>query len=252
MRALPKSSRLFSRISAAAKRALHSKMLPDPARVLALPPNIAACNVCGFIAKEGNPRLCPRCGKNQRQRSFKQLFLERLQVEIFGQGALEDGLLLSPGEVERAVLSSQLRRPVISSLYQTYHGTGPFVRSDVRDLVPFRNESFDYVQACNVLDYVPELGQALRAVHRVVRSSGAFVFLLPEHNLLPANEPISVSVHSSVTGNYWPDRTAVPLVRLGRRTLSDLLQQTGFQPVEVQLVEPLSRLRCTWWLCRRG
>jgi SAM-dependent methyltransferase len=252
MRGVQKASRLFSRMSAAAKRALRSKMLPDPARVLSIPPNIAACNVCGFVAKEEKPRLCPRCGKNQRQRSFKQLFLERLQTEIFGQGALDDGLLLSPGEVERALLSSQLRRPIISSLYQTYRGAGPFVRADVRDLAPFRDESFDYAQACNVLDYVPELERAFRAVHRVVRPRGVFVFLIPEHNLLPANEPISVSVHSSVTGNYWPDRTAVPLVRLGRRTLSDLLQQTGFGPEEVQLVEPLSGLRCTWWLCRRG
>ena len=252
MLAVQKASRLFSRASAAAKRALRSKMLPDPARVLTIPPNITACNVCGFIAKEGKPRLCPRCGKNQRQRSFKQLFLERLQTEIFGQGALDDGLLLSPGEVERALLSSQLRRPIISSLYQTYHGASPFVRADVRDLAPFRDESFDYVQACNVLDYIPELEQAFRAIHRVVRSSGVFVFLIPEHNLLPGNERISVSVHSSVTGNYWPDRTAVPLVRLGRRTLSELLQQTGFEPEEVQLVEPLSQLTCTWWLCRRG
>jgi SAM-dependent methyltransferase len=220
--------------------------------VLTIPPNTTACNVCGFIATDGNPRLCPRCGKNQRQRSFKQLFLERLQTEVFGRGPLDDGLLLSPGEVERALLSSRLRRPVISSLYQTYHGAGPFVRSDVRDLAPFRDESFEYVQACNVLDYVPELEQALRAVHRVVRTSGVFVFLIPEHNLLPAHEPISVSVHSSVTGHYWPDRAAVPLVRVGRRTLAELLQRTGFEPEEVQLVEPLSQLKCTWWLCRRG
>ena len=160
--------------------------------------------------------------------------------------------MLSPGEVERAFLIPRLRRHTISSLYQTYYGVGPFVRADVRDLAPFAGESFDYVQACNVLDYVPEMEQALRAVHRVMRRGGVFVFLIPEGNLLPGAEPISVSVHASVTGDYWPDRAGVPLVRIGRQTLGGLLQKAGFQAEQVQLIDTLCRAKCTWWLCRRG
>ena len=216
-----------------------------------LPAGAAACNVCGFVARDEHPRMCPGCGTYQRQRSFKQLFLERLQAEVFGSGPLDDGLLLSPGKVERALLIPQLRRPIISSLYQKYSGIDSLIRADMRDLAPFSDGSFDYVQACNVLDYVPEMGQALRAVHRALRSGGLFVFLIPEENLMDGTEPISVSIRRSVTGNYWPDPEQVPFVRVGRKTLRNMLAQAGFEPEEVRLREPLSRLQHTWWLCRR-
>lgn len=252
MQTAQKISALLGRVSAAAGRVLRQKKLPDTAFPIMIPPGVAGCNVCGYIAKTGHPRLCPGCGRNQRQRTFKQLFLARLQPEVFGDGPLNDGLLLSPGEVERALLVPRLRRYIVSSLYQTYYGVGPFVRADVRDLAPFADESFDYVQACNVLDYVPEIEQALRAVHRVLRPGGVFVFLIPEGNLLPGAEPVSVSVHASVTGDYWPDPADVPLVRVGRQRLTRLLQESGFQAEQVQLVDTLCRAKCTWWLCRRG
>lgn len=250
MRALERASRLLRRAYAAADRRLRPHRFPYAASTLALPPDFAGCNICGFVPDSGHPRLCPRCGTSQRQRSFKQLFWARLRTEVFGPGPLANGLLLSPGPVERTILFPQLRQYVVSSLYQTYTGIGPFVRADVRDLAPFGDASFDYVQACNVLDYVPELGQALRAIHRVVRPNGIFVFLIPEQSLLQGDQPISVAVHASVTGRYWPDPARVPFVRLGRQTLRELLQQTGFAAEEVHYVEQLSGSRCTWWLCR--
>ncbi len=226
-------------------------MLPDPSLVLLIPPGAAACNVCGFVAAAGHPWLCPRCGVTPRQRTFKKLFQERLQTEVFGRGPLEDGLLLSPGKLERALLFPQLRRYIVSSLYQRYRGVSPVVRADVRDLAPFRDESFDFVQACNVLDYVPEIEQALRAIHRVMRPNGVFVLLIPEANLLPGDEPIWVSARRSVTGDYWPHPDCVPFVRIGRQTLSGILEQAGFEPEHVRVFESLSQLYFTWWLCRR-
>lgn len=251
MRALRKVSGLFARVSGAARRAWRRARFPPPTRRLAIPPAAAACNVCGFVAAEGNPRLCPRCGAFPRQRSFKQLFLDRLQTEIFGRGPLANGLLLSPGEIERALVLPQLRRHVVSSLYQEYRALDSFVRADVRDLAPLPDESFEYVQACNVLDYVPEMGRALRAIHRVTRPGGVFVLLIPEGNLAPGHVPISVSIRPSVTGDYWPDPKSVPFVRVGRQTLREMLEQTGFEPEEVRLREPLSQQQHTWWLCRR-
>jgi hypothetical protein len=59
-------------------------------------------------------------------------------------------------------------------------------------------------------------------------------------------------VHRAVTGNYWPDPAAVPLLRIGRQTLGQLLQKTGFQTEQIQLIDTLCRAECTWWLCRRG
>lgn len=250
MRILQGALGLLSRIPAAVTRRLRERNLPDPAAVLSIQAGASACNVCGFVAAEGHPRLCPRCHVNQRQRSFKQLFLERLLPQVFARGRLEDGLLLSPGYVECAVLFPHLRRHVVSSLYQTYSRVGPFVSADVRDLAPFEDASFDYVQACNVLDYVPEIERALRAIRRVLRPNGVFVLLIPDGNLLRGSQPISTSMRPSVTGGYWPDRSVVPFVRLGRQTLVDLLKGAGFAPEEICLREALSDMQCTWWVCR--
>jgi SAM-dependent methyltransferase len=116
---------------------------------------------------------------------------------------------------------------------------------------PFANQSFDYVQACNVLDYVPELQCAIQAIHRVTRPNGIFVLLLPEISLVDGHAEIAVSLRPSVTGDYWPDQATVPRVHLGRQTLAAMLRQSGFEPEEIRFREPLSGLHCTWWICRR-
>ncbi len=215
-------------------------------------PKTAMCNICGFTPAGDRPRICPRCNTNQRQRSFRQIFAAILEREVFREGILGHALFLSPGLVELSLLRSKFHRSVVSSLYQDFLAEASFVRADVRDLAPFADGQFDYVQACNVLDYVPEMQRAIAAVHRVLRRGGYFVFLVPETTLAEGDAALAVSVHASVTGNYWPDKTSVPLVSVGRATLADMLRETGFQPHEIRVIEPLSARPCTWWVCRRA
>lgn len=235
----------------AAARTLNAAIRPPARAATGAALRSAACNVCGFVATEGHPRLCPGCGANQRQRSFKQLFSQKLDREVFGHGRLPNALLLSPGPVEQSLLLPKFQHLVVSSLHQTYDTVGDFVRADVRDLAPFANDSFDYVQACNVLDYVPELQRAIDAIHRVIRPDGIFVLLLPEVSLVDGAAEIAVSLRPLVTGDYWPDKASVPRVTVGRQTLAAMLKQSGFETEEVRFIEPLSGLHCTWWICRR-
>jgi len=214
------------------------------------PARTPTCNVCGFVSTEGRIRICPSCQTNQRQRSFKQLLTETLEPNLFAQGTWRDALLLSPGAVERALLAMKFKRHIVSSLHQVLPGNN-FVRADIVDLAPFADGSFDFVEACNVLDYVPKMERAIQSVYRVIRPKGAFVFLIPEHNLADGNAEIRVSTRESVTGSYWPDRGAVPAVSVGRLTLMKMLTRTGFEAEEVRLIEPLSAMQCTWWICRR-
>jgi SAM-dependent methyltransferase len=219
------------------------------------PPGAAVCNVCGFVAtdemrKSGRIRICPNCDTNQRQRSFKQLFTLLLEPEVFSSGAWHDALLLSPGAVERSLLAPKFERHVVSSLYQVFPGDN-FVRANVVDLAPFPDESFDFVEACNVLDYVPEMEDAIRSIHRVAHPGGMFVLLNQEQNLVEGDADIAVSTRKVVTGTYWPDKTAVTAVSIGRRTMLTMLGRIGFDATEVRLIEPLSEIQCTWWICRR-
>jgi SAM-dependent methyltransferase len=119
----------------------------------------------------------------------------------------------------------------------------------VRDLTPFADAAFDYVQASNVLDYVPEMAHAIGAVHRVLRPSGVFVLLIPQGNLLKGDAPLVASIRTSVSGSYWPKKMDVPYVQVGRKTLAAMLRHAGFEAREIKIEEPLSGLICTWWLC---
>lgn len=211
----------------------------------------SVCNVCGFASARRTPRICPQCGSNERQRSFRLLFTQILEKDVFDGAMLNHGLLLSPGTVERQHLYPKFQRYVVSALHKQYAGENAFVSADVRDLAPFADHDFDYVQACNVLDYVPEMQRALESIHRVIRPGGFFVFLVPESTLLERDAELAVSVRPSVTGNYWPDKAAVPLVSVGRTTLANMLNDTGFKAREIRIIEPLCAKQCTWWLCRR-
>lgn len=241
----------LKRFVALVGRRLHSER---PLVIADVPadPRTVVCNICGFTPTHGYARICPRCGTNQRQRSFRQLFATVLEPEIFRASARDGALLLSPGAVELLLLRSKFPRCIISSLYQRFEGEKDFVAADVRDLAPFADGSFDYVQACNVLDYVPEMRSAIEAVRRVLKPNGTFVFLVPEPTLIDGEAPIAVSVRASVTGKYWPDAKAVPLVSVGRTTLFKMLESAGFAAREIRFNEPLSELMCTWWVCQRS
>lgn len=218
-------------------------------------PGSGICNICGYVSGD-HPngsrllRVCPSCKAYPRQRSFKQVFTRILEPEIFADGSWRDALLLSPGTVERSLLEARFAKCVLSSLYQSY--PGKFVRADVRDLAPFRDASFDFVQACNVIDYIPEMERAIAAVHRVLRPQGVFCFLILEHSLLDGDAAISVTTRKAPTGNYWPDKNAVPDVSIGRQRLARILADTGFSARELRLTEPLSASPNSWWLCRRA
>ncbi len=214
---------------------------------------LPACNLCGYSPKtepeEPVARLCPQCRSNERQRTFKILLETVLEPKIFRGAALRDGLLLSPGRPEIALLTAKFENATISSLYPSL-STPDFVRADVRDLKPFADRSFDYVQACNVLDYIPDFHLALASVRRVLRPGGTFTLLWPRHLLPEGHAAPSISVRANVTGEYWPDKNAVPAIRLGHDTLRDFISEAGFDSTDVRVKDCLTPQECVWWVCR--
>ena len=194
MRGVQKASRLFSRMSAAAKRALRSKMLAGSS-----PRPDHSAQHCGLqclrlhCQRRRNRGCAPVAVKISGKGRSSSCFWNAADGDFRARRSGRWSPAQSRRSRARAIIFATAPANHLVSVSDVSR-CRPVRSAGVRDLAPFRDESFDYAQACNVLDYVPELEQAFRAIHRVVRPSGVFVFLIPEHNLLPANEPISVSV----------------------------------------------------------
>jgi SAM-dependent methyltransferase len=251
-----KGRRGKKRVSQAKKKQLrqerkaHERM--DRAREMeeAADPGMVVCNLCGLAQPETDiKRVCPRCKSTERQRSFPAFYNAILQP-IFEQGGMEDALLLSPGGIERKLVEPRFETVTISSLYNNNY-RGHFVQADVRDLAPLDSESFDYVQACNVLEYIPEMDRALASILRVLRPGGMFCLHIINSRFLAGDAPISVAYETNPRAHYFPRGMAVPVVRLGLGTLKSMLTSTGFSFRSFDFPDPITKTVCTWWLCKK-
>ena len=208
------------------------------------------CNICGTAqpgaADAPLERVCPKCSSTERQRSFPVLF-ETLLKSRLDKMHRDSLLLLSPGGSERKLLEPRFRNATVSSLYNTYSGN--FVKADIQDFEPFADSSFDMVQACNVLEYVPEVDQAIGAIARVLRPGGMLSLHIVDGRLLPGSAPVSVRYRKYVKMSYYPEGMEVPSVKLGRETLISLLAKSGLDSEPFEIADPLTGTICTWWLC---
>jgi len=115
------------------------------------------------------------------------------------------------------------------------HGVMPAVAGDVRRL-PFADQSFDLIVSDSTLDHFErfeELAQALREVHRVLRSGGQLVMTLD--NLY---NPV-VAVRNALPIRLLRRIGIVPYfvgVTYGPRRLRRVLESTGFEIRELDAI----------------
>jgi SAM-dependent methyltransferase len=134
------------------------------------------CTVCGYEGRfhaYGAPlrfdALCPRCRSVERHR------LLALWLRDHGDRlASADVLHFAPERGLAALVAPYCRT------YTTADVTGATadLRLDLRDL-DVADERFDYVICSHVLEHVDDDERALRELHRVIRTGGAAILLVP-------------------------------------------------------------------------
>jgi SAM-dependent methyltransferase len=100
-----------------------------------------------------------------------------------------------------------------------------FSQADI-DRLPFRAESMDLVVCLGVFEFLPDYGQALREIRRVLRPGGTVVFAIPS----------AISLY--VLGDRLARRTLAPLWRIAKRVTTRQTSPSG---------EALQRNLCVPW-----
>jgi len=106
-------------------------------------------------------------------------------------------------------------------------GTAEIVLADAAAL-PWDDGRFSVVTAVNVLKFVPDPGQALREMHRVLRPGGRVAVTLGEAEQVPASETAAVA---NAWGEWqWSDAAA----RLA-------MEDAGFEDVTISVMPVFSK-----------
>jgi len=99
------------------------------------------------------------------------------------------------------------------------------IHAGTLESAPFVSKSFDLVLMSHSLEHLPSPVDALRRIHRLLKDDGLLVVSVPNLS----------SLEFKLFGPWWfhldPPRH---LYHFGKRTLSRLLEQTGFRPITVR------------------
>ncbi len=157
-----------------------SRRLGDARRLAKTDKSVFICPLCGYtglFVDIGIRRYaaCPNCGSAERHR-LQVLVLDRILVN-FDPGS-KSALHFAP----ETFLSNRLRE-----VFKSYK-TSDLFRSDVdiqADIcaLPLMNDSFDLVFASHVLEHVPNDRQAIKELHRVLRSGGIAILPVPIYDI---------------------------------------------------------------------
>jgi SAM-dependent methyltransferase len=183
------------------------------------------CPVCernleSFLP-HGNPpkpqRRCPICKSNRRNR-MTWLFLKRF-TNLFA-GTPKRFLHFAPElRLERRIRDI----PNLDYLSADLNGDRAMVAVDIRD-IPYPASSFDVIYCSHLLEHVPEDRTAMREMHRVLRSGGWALVVVPirgDHTL----EDPTVTTPEQRTLLFGQANH----VRLYGRDIADRLRHAGFQ-----------------------
>lgn len=113
--------------------------------------------------------------------------------------------------------------------------SGRFQVGDLREALPFANESFDGVVYCNALQFVPNAAEALREASRVLRPGGRVavgLFDVPEK--CDGAKPMG-AILSLLPG--VPSAAVGPFALSDPRTIARLIYEAGFIPTGAGAVE---------------
>ncbi|WP_165842340.1 class I SAM-dependent methyltransferase [Paenibacillus xerothermodurans] len=152
-------------------------------------------------------------------------------------------LVMSGTAWEQSILKKTFINIVNSCLYGDY-GEGR-IHADLRDLKPFDDQTFDYVHASGVLDFILEIDKVLTSVYRVLKPNGQFLFHILSHRLRDDDSPPTVEGTKRET--YYPEGVVLPSIMYGKKDILRRMNQHRFSSEMVEMIDPFSGEHCTWF-----
>jgi SAM-dependent methyltransferase len=105
-----------------------------------------------------------------------------------------------------------------------------FIRADiVRDRLPWKNDTFDAITCCHVVEHLHDLSNLLNEAHRLLKKGGSIYIETPHPRSLTMQAPSGKMV-GRFTVNFWDDPTHKKIVPIGR--LAHELRSRGFEIIK--------------------
>lgn len=219
-----------------------------------------SCNICqpellAKILKGATQKIsqseksenCPICKSPPRLKTFQIAYNLYVAPHFTKPKKKLTALVVSGAQCEQEIIAKNFGNLVSTSLYGEY---GPnTIKSDLRDLKEFKDSQFDYVSACNVLDYIFEIDRAFASVFRVLKPNGIFLFHIAEFRLVDGNVP--PRIEGSKKEPYYPEGITVPSVIFGKQSILKKLRENRFKASMYIIKDIFSEQVCTWFLGKK-
>jgi 2-polyprenyl-3-methyl-5-hydroxy-6-metoxy-1,4-benzoquinol methylase len=88
----------------------------------------------------------------------------------------------------------------------------------------FPNASFDLICLWDVIEHMPDAGEVVNNIHRLLKVGGYFIVNYPDYG----------SLAHKLLGRKWPMLLSVHLIYFTRATITDFLQRRDFEIVEIR------------------
>ena len=153
--------------------------------------------------------------------------------------------------MESKLLGPFLKSYATCSLYGSYGRD--HVQCDLKDLAPFPDEGFDLFEACCVFDFIPDFGEAIASVSRVLaRRSAVFVHYTDRRIVDGTSPPFVARYRSDWSADYYPPGYQQPIVHVGRQWFAGEWARHGFAMEQVAWCDPHAKRPLVWWMGTRG
>ena len=194
---------------------------------------------------------CPECGSRPRIKTFRIIYDSLVLPIIEKKKAPRNALIISGVRYTINRVTNDFNMVVSGALYGKYGDNT--IKTDLRDLKEFNNEDFDYVGATLVLDYIEEHEDVFKAVYRVLKKKGLFLFHIAEARLLEDDTPTFIKNYKKkiIFKEQYPSDYKMPSIKVGKRYIIDRLMAHNFLVTKRTLIDIFSGVQCTWFLAEK-
>jgi len=214
---------------------------------------IGQCNLCNyeFIEEDrGASPICPNCSSRPRQRSLPILMnvLHKL-LEPNYDGEL---LAFAMTSIEKKYVAHHFATIKSVSLYGNY-AQNHIQGVDVRNLERFNKGEFNGAFSSLLFDYFPEHHIALKELHRVIRKGGVFFIHIANGRILGGDVPAYThkQVYAKENSFEYLKENSIPSIKVGRDWLFNTIDECGFDPCALDILDSATDEYYTWFIGRR-